>query len=96
MEAGLTRRHRTSSAEMRLPLSVVKSAASTLPTDSMPAGLKWFADYQPFTPFIDTLRGLWMGTPIGNSAILTIGWRALIALGGYLWARKLYNREFTK
>ncbi|WP_413098456.1 hypothetical protein [Streptomyces sp. Inha503] len=62
----------------------------------MPGGLKWFAEYQPFTPFIETLRGLLMGTPIDNSAILAIGWCALIALGGYLWAKKLYNREPAK
>ena len=30
-----------------------------VPTDSMPAGLRWFAEYQPFTPMIDTLRA-WM------------------------------------
>ena len=40
-----------------------------VPTDSMPAGLRWFAEYQPFTPVIETLRGLLMGTPIGNSGI---------------------------
>ena len=67
-----------------------------VPTDSMPAGLRWFAEYQPFTPFIETLRGLLIGTPIGNNAILAIGWCALIALGGYLWAKKLYNREPTQ
>ena len=27
-----------------------------VPTDSMPAGLRWFAEYQPFTPIIETLR----------------------------------------
>ncbi|MEU8924303.1 hypothetical protein AB0D10_25750 [Kitasatospora sp. NPDC048545] len=33
------------------------------------------------------------GTGHGNSATLTIGWCTLIASGGYLWARKRYNRE---
>ena len=33
-----------------------------VPTDSMPTGLRWFAEYQPFTPFIDTVRGLLLGT----------------------------------
>ncbi|GLY69288.1 ABC transporter permease [Amycolatopsis taiwanensis] len=64
-----------------------------VPTDSMPAGLRVFADYQPFTPFIETVRGLLMGTPIGNSALLAVGWCVLIALGSYLWARKLFNRD---
>ena len=39
-----------------------------VPTDSMPAGLRWFAEYQPFTPIIETVRGLLLGTPIGNDA----------------------------
>ena len=57
-----------------------------VPTDSMPTGLRWFAEYQPFTPIIETLRGLLMGTPIGNSAILAVAWCVGIALVGYLWA----------
>jgi ABC-2 type transport system permease protein len=39
----------------------------------LPAGLRWFAEYQPFTPFIETVRGLLLGTPIGNSAVIAIG-----------------------
>jgi ABC-2 type transport system permease protein len=61
--------------------------------DSMPAGMRWFAEYQPFTPVIDTLRGLLLGTPIGNSAILAIAWCIGLSLVGYLWARAIYNRN---
>ncbi len=64
-----------------------------VPTDSMPTGLRWFADYQPFTPITETLRGLLMGTAIGTSAVLAIGWSAAIALFAYLWAKRLYNRR---
>jgi ABC-2 type transport system permease protein len=64
-----------------------------VPTDSMPTGLRWFAEYQPFTPIIETLRGLLLGTAIGNSAVIAIAWCAGITLVGYLWARKLYNRD---
>ncbi|MEV0082979.1 ABC transporter permease [Saccharopolyspora sp. NPDC050642] len=84
-------------SNMLTPLMILPMIGSGfVPTDSMPAGLRWFAAHQPFTPFIETLRGLLMGTPIGNSAILAIGWCAVIALGGYLWAKKLYNREPTR
>jgi ABC-2 type transport system permease protein len=62
-------------------------------TDSMPAGLRWFAEYQPFSPVTETLRGLLMGTPVGNNAIIAIAWCASIALLGYLWAKKLFNRD---
>lgn len=66
-----------------------------VPTDSMPAGLRWFAEYQPFTPVMETLRGLLLGTPIGSSAVLALAWSVLIAVGGYLLAKKLFNREPT-
>jgi ABC-2 type transport system permease protein len=64
-----------------------------VPTDSMPTGLRWFAEYQPFTPIIDTVRGLLVGTAIGSSAVLAVAWCAAITLVGYLWSRKLYNRD---
>jgi ABC-2 type transport system permease protein len=64
-----------------------------VPTDSMPAGLRWFAEYQPFTPIIETLRGLLTGAPTGTSAAFAIGWSVVIALLGYLWAKRLFTRE---
>jgi ABC-2 type transport system permease protein len=66
-----------------------------VPTDSMPAGLRWFAEHQPFTPIIETSRGLLLGTPIGNNGVLAVGWIVAVGLVGYLWARRLFNREPT-
>ncbi|MFI5845748.1 ABC transporter permease [Catenuloplanes sp. NPDC051500] len=63
-----------------------------VPTDSMPTALRWFADYQPFTPIIETLRGLLTAAPIGNNAWIALTWCAVIALGGYLWSKHLFNR----
>ena len=63
-----------------------------VPTETMPAAMAWFAEYQPFTPVIELLRGLLMGTPTGNSAVLTVVWSLGIGLLGYLWAKRLYNR----
>jgi ABC-2 type transport system permease protein len=67
-----------------------------VPTDSMPDVLRWFAEYQPFTPIIETLRGLLMDKPIGNNAWIALAWCALIALGGYLWSKRLFNREYSR
>jgi ABC-2 type transport system permease protein len=64
-----------------------------VPTDSMPDALAWFAENQPFTPIIETLRGLLLGTQIGNSGLLAVAWCVVISLAGYLWARKLYERD---
>ncbi|ASU85793.1 ABC transporter permease [Nocardiopsis gilva YIM 90087] len=64
-----------------------------VPTDTMPTGLRWFAEYQPFTPIIETLRGLLMGTEIGNNAVIAVAWCVAIALASYIWAKRLYNRD---
>jgi ABC-2 type transport system permease protein len=63
-----------------------------VPTASMPAALRWFADHQPFTPIIETLRGLLTGSASGGTAVVAVAWCAGITLFGYVWARSLYNR----
>jgi ABC-2 type transport system permease protein len=68
-------------------------SSAFVPTASMPAGVRWFAQHQPFTPVIETLRGLLMGTPIGTNAVAAIAWCAGITLFGYLWARVLFDRS---
>ncbi len=64
-----------------------------VPTDSMPVALRGFARYQPFTPVIETLRGLLMGTRIGHDAVLAVAWCALIGIIGYRWAMRIYERD---
>jgi ABC-2 type transport system permease protein len=63
-----------------------------VPTDSMPAALRWFAEYQPFTPVIETVRGLLMGAPVSGAAVAALAWSAAIAAGSYVWAIRRYNR----
>ena len=76
---------------MILMLLVFLSSAF-VPTESMPGPLAWFAEHQPFTPIIETLRGLLFGTPIGDSGLVAVGWCVVISVAGYLWARRLYER----
>jgi len=64
-----------------------------VPTASMPSGLRQFAEYEPFTPVTQTVRGLLTGGPIAAHAIPAITWSAAIALASYLWAVRLYNRR---
>ena len=64
-----------------------------VPTESMPGPLAWFADNQPFTPIIESLRALLLGTPMGNSGVLAVGWCVVISIGSYLWAARLYERN---
>ncbi|HXB47178.1 MAG TPA: ABC transporter permease [Streptosporangiaceae bacterium] len=64
-----------------------------VPTASMPAGLRQFSEYEPFTPVTQTVRGFLTGGPVGMHAIAAIAWSAGIALASYLWAVRLYNRR---
>src|SRR5918995_3066408 len=53
-----------------MPLTLLPFLGSGfVPTDSMPTALGWFAEYQPFTPVIETVRGLLMGTSVGGHAV---------------------------
>ena len=90
---GMVSKSVETASNLPMPLILLPFLGSGfVPTESMPTGLRWFAEYQPFTPVIETLRGLLLGTPIGASAALAVAWCAAIALGGYLWAKKLYAR----
>ena len=67
-----------------------------VPTASMPDPLRWFADNQPFTPIIESVRRLLLGGDIGGTGPLAVAWCVSITLVGYLWARKLYDRDPTR
>ncbi|MBI0376442.1 ABC transporter permease [Streptomyces albiflaviniger] len=91
---GLMAKTPESASNIPLPLQFLPFMGSAIvPTESMPDGLRWFADYQPFTPVIETLRGLLMGTEIGNSALISLAWCVALTAGGYLWARTAYQRS---
>jgi ABC-2 type transport system permease protein len=69
--------------------------SSVVPPESMPSGVRWFAEYQPFTSMNEALRGLLMGTPIGNHGTISLAWCAAMGIGGYLWSKRLYKREIV-
>jgi ABC-2 type transport system permease protein len=62
-----------------------------VPVESMSAGLRWFAEYQPFTPIMDAVRGLLAGSASGSDALRAVGWCVVIGSAGYLWSRHLYR-----
>jgi ABC-2 type transport system permease protein len=64
-----------------------------VPVHSMPAGLRWFAQNQPFTPITDAVRNLLAGHPAGSDGVKAIVWCLAIGVASYLWSRHLYNRR---
>jgi len=91
---GLAAKTVESASNLPTPLIILPFLGSGFVlTQSMPAAIRWFAEYQPFTPVINTVRGLLIGGPIGHNAVIAIAWSLAIALGSYLWARKLFSRD---
>jgi ABC-2 type transport system permease protein len=91
---GMVAKNPESASNLPQPLVFLPFLGSGfVPTDSMPAWLRAFADYQPFTPFMETIRGLLMGTGIGSNAVLTVAWSLGFALVGYVWAKSRFNRQ---
>jgi ABC-2 type transport system permease protein len=68
-------------------------SSAVVPADKMGQGIRQFAQYQPFTPIIESLRGLLAGTPSGGYAAAALAWCAGIALVGYLWARATFSKR---
>lgn len=65
-----------------------------VPTESMPTVIQYFADYQPFTPFIEVVRALLFDNPVeGADLILTAAWSIGLALLGYAISKKKFNKR---
>jgi len=91
---GLLARNAEGTSGFTLIVQVLPFVSSAfVPPDSMSGPVRWFARNEPFTPVIDTLRGLLNGTPVGSSGVAAVLWCAGLALAGYLWSRALFRRH---
>ena len=94
LACGLVTRSVEAASNLPMPLMLLPFLGSGfVPTDSMPTAVRWFAQYQPFTPVMETLRGLLLGTAIGANAVLAVAWCVALTVGGFAWSVKLYNRD---
>ncbi|GIF63058.1 transport permease protein [Asanoa ishikariensis] len=68
-------------------------SSAFVPPDSMSGAVRWFATHQPFTPIIDAMRALLLGTPVDNHGIVAVLWCVGLTVAGYGWARLLFRRD---
>ncbi|MFG2455137.1 ABC transporter permease [Streptomyces sp. NPDC048512] len=68
-------------------------SSAFVPLHSMPGWFQPIAEYQPFTPAIETLRGLLLGTEIGNNWWIALAWCAALSVLGYRWSRAQFDRD---
>ncbi|WP_026343959.1 ABC transporter permease [Nocardia sp. BMG111209] len=91
---GLSASTPESASNLPAPILFLPFLGSGLvPTDTMPGGVRQFAEYQPFTPMTETLRGLLSGTPIGHNGIVAVAWCVGFAVVGYWWSRTQFRRK---
>ncbi|MFK4151211.1 ABC transporter permease [Streptomyces fungicidicus] len=77
-----------------LPLILLPLLSSAfVPLDTMPGWFRPVAEYQPFTPAIETLRGLLLGTGIGHNGWLAVAWSLGLAALGYRWSKSRFDRD---
>ncbi|MET9112651.1 ABC transporter permease [Streptomyces longwoodensis] len=91
---GLAAKSVESAGLTSVPLVMLPFLSSAfVPADTMGAGVRQFAEYQPFTPIIETLRGLLAGHPSGGDALASLAWCAGLSVVGYLWAVSSFTKR---
>ncbi|WP_327414736.1 ABC transporter permease [Streptomyces sp. NBC_01233] len=68
-------------------------SSAFVPVDAMPGWFQPVAEYQPFTPVIETLRGLLLGSEIGHNGWLAVAWCLGLAVLGYFWSAARFNGD---
>ncbi|NLV80578.1 MAG: ABC transporter permease, partial [Rhodococcus sp.] len=68
-------------------------SSAFVPPDTMPGWLRGFAEHQPVTPVIETVRGLLTGTPIGTSGLLSVVWCGAFTVTGLVAATAVFRRR---
>ncbi|MEU2577076.1 ABC transporter permease [Streptomyces anulatus] len=77
-----------------LPMVLLPMLSSAfIPVETMPGWFRPIAEYQPFTPAIETLRGLLLGTEIGHNGWLAVAWSLGLVLLGYFWATSKFGQD---
>ncbi|MER6635774.1 ABC transporter permease [Streptomyces microflavus] len=91
---GMASPNAEAAGNMAMPLILLPLISSAfIPAATMPGWFRPIAEYQPFTPAIETLRGLLLGTEIGHNGWLAIAWCLALTVLGYLWTKSLYARD---
>lgn len=66
------------------------------PTDSMPAPVAWFAENQPVTPIVETIRALFAGEPAGDMLWIALAWCVGLLVVAYAAAIAVYSRKIRR
>lgn len=92
--AGLSAKSIDGASAFSYPLIFLPFISSAfVPTDSMPAPVAWFAENQPVTSIVDTLRALFAQQPVGGEIGVALAWLVGILVLAYAFAMLAYRRR---
>ena len=70
-------------------------SSAFVPTDTMPGPVQAFAENQPVTSIVNTIRALFEQQPVGNDIWIALGWCAGILIVAYAFAMRAYHRKIA-
>lgn len=92
--AGLSAKTVDGASAFSYPLIFLPFISSAfVPTDTMPAPVAWFAENQPVTAIVDTLRALFAQEPVGNDIWVALAWLVGILVVAYAFSVRVYRRR---
>jgi ABC-2 type transport system permease protein len=68
-------------------------SSAFVPTESMPSGVRAFAENQPVTSIVNAIRALLSGQPVGNDIWVALAWCLGILIVAYIFAIRAYKRK---
>lgn len=93
--AGLSAKTVDGASAFSYPLIFLPFISSAfVPTDSMPGPVAWFAEHQPVTSIVDTIRALFAEQPVGGEVWIALAWLVGILLVAYGFAVVVYRKKF--
>ncbi|SDD52887.1 ABC transporter permease [Auraticoccus monumenti] len=92
--AGLAAKSVDGASAFSYPLIFLPFISSAfVPTDSMPGPVAWFAEHQPVTAVVDTIRALFSEQPVGDAIWVALAWLVGVLVLAYTLAILSYRRR---
>lgn len=92
--AGLSAQSMEGATAFSYPIIFLPFISSAfVPTESMPAAVRAFAENQPVTAIVEAIRALLSGQPVGNDIWVALTWCIGILIVAYLFAMRIYKRK---
>ncbi|MDA0634881.1 ABC transporter permease [Nonomuraea sp. MCN248] len=93
---GLTAKTMEGASAFSYPLIFLPFLSSAfVPTDTMPGPLRAFAEHQPVTSIVNTIRDLFARQPVGADLWIALCWCSGILVVAYVLAMNTYRRKIS-